>query len=103
MLKYKQLKYKGDSRMKTVVSVIGKDAVGIISKVSAVCSKCNANIVDISQSVLQDMFVMVMLTEISNINCSFTEYSDKMKALGKESALDIRVMHEDIFNSMHRI
>ncbi len=89
--------------MKTVVSVIGKDAVGIISEVSAVCSECNANIVDITQSVLQDMFVMVMLTEIKSLNCTFAEFSDKMKKLGEQKALDIRVMHEDIFNSMHRI
>lgn len=89
--------------MKTVVSVIGKDAVGIIAKVSAICSECNANILDITQSVLEDMFVMVMMTEIKDINCSFAEYSDKMTALGKENNLDIRVMHKDIFNSMHRI
>lgn len=89
--------------MKTVVSVIGKDSVGIISKVSAVCSQCKVNIVDISQSVLQDMFVMVMLTEMEESKYSFLEFSDQMKALGKESHLDIRVMHEDIFNSMHRI
>ncbi len=89
--------------MKTVVTVIGKDAVGIISKVSAVCAECNANIVDITQSVLQDMFVMVMLTEIGKLNCSFPEFSDKMKALGADKKLDIRVMHEDVFNSMHRI
>lgn len=89
--------------MKTVVSVIGKDAVGIIHKVSSICSECNANIVDITQSVLQDMFVMVMLTEIEELNCSFADFSDKMKALGEKNSLDIRVMHEDIFNSMHRI
>ena len=89
--------------MKTVISVIGKDSVGIIAKVSAICSECNANILDITQSVLQDMFVMVMLTEIKDLNCSFVEFSDKMKSLGKENNLDIRVMHEDIFNSMHRI
>ena len=89
--------------MKTVVSVIGKDAIGIISEVSAVCAECNVNIVDITQSVLQDMFVMVMLTEIDGLNCTFTEFSDKMKALGNGRGLDIRVMHEDIFNSMHRI
>ena len=89
--------------MKTVVSVIGKDGVGIIADVSAICNECNANIVDITQSVLQDMFVMVMLTEIKDINCSFAEYSDKMKVLGEKRNLDIRVMHEDVFNSMHRI
>lgn len=89
--------------MKTVVSVIGKDTIGIIADVSAICSECNANIVDITQSVLQDMFVMVMLTEIKDINCSFQEYSDKMKKLGEDRNLDIRVMHEDVFNSMHRV
>ena len=89
--------------MKTVVSVIGKDAVGIIADVSAICSECNANILDITQSVLQDMFVMVMLTEIKELNCSFADFSGKMKTLGQGRGLDIRVMHEDVFNSMHRI
>lgn len=89
--------------MKTVVSVIGKDSVGIIADVSAVCSECNANILDITQSVLEDMFVMVMLTEIKKLNCSFAEFSEKMRILGEKKGLDIRVMHEDIFNSMHRI
>ena len=73
--------------MRTIVSVIGKDAVGIISKVSAVCNQCNVNIVDITQSVLQDMFVMVLLTEIGDSNCSFSEFSDNMKALGKEKVV----------------
>ena len=89
--------------MKTVVSVIGKDSVSIILKVSAICAECNVNIVDITQSVLQDMFVMVMLTEISDIKGSFSDFSDKMKELGAQVGLDIRVMHEDVFNSMHRI
>ncbi len=89
--------------MKTVVSVIGKDAVGIIADVSAICSETNANILDITQSVLQDMFVMVMLTEIKELNCSFHDFSEKMKSLGQSRGLDIRVMHEDVFNSMHRI
>ena len=89
--------------MKTVVSVIGKDAVGIIADVSAVCSECNANILDITQSVIQDIFVMVMLTDIKELNCSFADYSEKMRNLGKKKGLDIRVMHEDVFNSMHRI
>lgn len=89
--------------MRTVISVIGKDTVGIISKVSAVCAEKNVNIIDITQSVLQDMFVMVMLTEISDLSCSFSEFSQQMAELGKEIGVDIRVMHEDIFNSMHRI
>ena len=89
--------------MKTIVSVIGKVSVGIISKVSSICAEHNVNIIDITQSVLQDMFVMVMLTEISDIKSSFSDFSDKMKELGEKCGLDIRVMHEDVFNSMHRI
>ena len=89
--------------MKTVVSVVGKDTVGIISKVSAVCAEANANIIDITQSVLDDMFVMVMLIEIKDLNRSFGAFSENMSNLGKSLNLDIHVMHEDIFNSMHRI
>ena len=88
---------------KTVISVIGKDTVGITAKVSAACAKHNVNIIDITQSVLQDMFVMVMLTDISALDCPFNSFSESMSSLGKQSGLEIRVMHEDIFNSMHRI
>lgn len=88
---------------KTVITIIGKDNFGIIAGASAICAECNVNIVDITQSVLDDMFVMVMLADISAANCTFGEFSDKMRAYGEKSALDVRVMHEDIFNSMHRI
>ena len=88
---------------KTVISVIGKDGVGIIAKVSAKCSEYNVNILDITQSVLQDMFVMVMLTDIAGLKCSFKEFADAMDQLGQELNMEIRVMHEDIFNSMHNI
>ncbi len=88
---------------KTVISVIGKDTVGITAKVSAACAKHNVNIIDITQSVLQDMFVMVMLTDISALDCPFNSFSESMSSLGEQSGLEIRVMHEDIFNSMHRI
>ena len=89
--------------MKAIISVIGKDTFGILAKVSTVCSENFANISDVTQSILQDMFVMVMLTEISDLKCSFSDFSEKMKKLGEANGLDIRVMHEDIFNSMHRI
>ena len=89
--------------MKAVITVIGKDTVGILAKVSAVCAERNANIVDVTQSVMQDMFVMVMLADITGLNCKFGVLADEMKALGESIGLDIRVMHEDIFNSMHRI
>ena len=89
--------------MKAVVTVIGKDNVGIIASVSAECSKHGANIIDITQSVLRDYFAMIMLVEIENLTASLLDFQKSMDTLGKEKGLDIRVMHEDIFNSMHRI
>lgn len=89
--------------MRAVITVIGKDAVGIIAEVSAVLKKRSANIVDITQSVLQELFAMIMLVDITSLNVDFSDLSDELSALGKRLGLDIRVMHEDIFNSMHRI
>ena len=89
--------------MRAVISVIGKDTVGILAKVANVCADNNINIVDVTQSVLQDMFVMVMLAEIDNMSCSLSSLSETLGSMGESMNLDIRVMHEDIFNSMHRI
>ena len=89
--------------MKAVITVIGKDTVGILAKVSAACAERNANIMDVTQSVMQDMFVMVMLADITKLNCEFGVLADEMKAMGDSLGLDVRVMLEDIFNSMHRI
>ena len=89
--------------MRAVISVIGKDMVGILAKISARCSEANANIVDVTQTIMQDLFVMVMIIEIDKLSCEFGELSDSFAAIGAEMGLDIRCMHEDIFNSMHRI
>lgn len=89
--------------MKAVITVTGKDCVGIIADVSAVCSRHNANIVEITQSVLSEYFAMIMLADISKLNVPFADFSDTLLAMGKEKALDIRAMHEDIFNTMHHI
>ncbi|MBE6389600.1 MAG: ACT domain-containing protein [Lentisphaerae bacterium] len=89
--------------MKAVISVTGCDAVGIIAKVSAVCAEYEVNIVDISQTVLQEYFSMIMLVEIDRINAPFTAFVDRMSELGKQNRLEIHTMHEDIFNAMHRI
>jgi ACT domain-containing protein len=89
--------------MKAVVSVVGRDAVGIIAKVSGECAEYGVNISDISQSVLDGYFTMIMIAEVDAITIDFTEFVDKMSAFGKENNLDIHVMHEDIFNAMHRI
>ena len=89
--------------MHTVISVIGKDAVGIIAKISAILSTHKINVLDITQSVLDDMFVMVMLADISQSLVDFPALVSELDALGNELNLKIHTMHEDVFNSMHRI
>ena len=89
--------------MKAVVTVVGHDSKGIIAKVSSKCAEMGANIIEISQNVLKEYFAMIMVIDINDINVAFTEFVDTMKILGEENSLDIRTMHEDIFNSMHRI
>ena len=89
--------------MKAIITVIGKDTVGILAKVSAACAADNANIVEVTQSVLQDMFAMIMLVEIDKSNIGFEPLQTNLKAVGKSTNTKVHVMHEDIFNSMHRI
>lgn len=89
--------------MKAVITVIGKDMVGILAKVSGVCSQKNANVMEVTQSILTDLFAMVMIVDITGLNCTLAELSDELNALGESLGLSIHVMHEDIFNSMHRI
>ena len=90
-------------KVKAVISVAGKDNVGIIAKVSNMCAEYSANIIDISQTVLQDYFAMIMIVEIDKLNVPFTDFVDKVSILGRENGLEIHVMHEDIFDSMHKI
>jgi ACT domain-containing protein len=89
--------------MRAVVTVIGKDTVGILHKVSGICAEYNVNVIEVTQSVLQDMFAMIMLVDISAINADFSKLVDSMDGLGKELGLSIHTMHEDIFNSMHSV
>ena len=89
--------------MKAVITVTGKDSVGIIAGVSTLCSEHNANIIDITQSVLSEYFAMIMLVEIDQITVPFNAFADTLAAWGREKGLDIRAMHEDIFNTMHHV
>lgn len=89
--------------MKAVVTVTGKDKVGIIALASSECAKFGANIVDISQTVLKEYFAMIMLVELDGLNTDFAKFADEIQKAGSDNGVDIRVMHEDIFNSMHRI
>ena len=89
--------------MRAVVAVIGKDTVGILAKVSGICAEFHANVMDVTQTIMQDLFAMTMLIDISNISIDYADFADKLKAAGTEMNLQIHVMHEDIFNSMHKI
>ena len=89
--------------MKAVVTVTGKDKVGIIAMASAECAKYGANIIDISQTVLNGYFAMIMMVSIEGLTADFASFCAAMVKAGEENGVDIRVMHEDIFNTMHRI
>ena len=88
--------------MKAVVTVTAKDAKGIIAKVSTKCFEYGANIIDISQTVIGEYFAMIMLIEMED-KAKFGDAVDGLKKFGEENGLAIQAMHEDIFNSMHRI
>ncbi len=87
--------------MKAVITVIGKDMVGILAKVSGTCADANANVLEVNQSVLQEYFAMVMLIDISAMNCSLDKLRENLDK--NVDGMQIHVMHEDIFDSMHRI
>lgn len=92
-----------EEQMRAVVAVIGKDTVGILAKVSGICAEYGANVMDVTQTIMQDLFAMTMLIEISKISINYIDLAEKLKNAGKEMGLQVHVMHEDIFNSMHKI
>jgi ACT domain-containing protein len=89
--------------MRAVVTVTGKDNKGIIAKVSGFLSEKKVNIEDISQTILQDFFAMIMLVDLSETTASISQLSRECAELGKEIGMSIYIQHEDIFNAMHTI
>ena len=89
--------------MRAIVTVVGPDRVGIIAEVCTLLASLGVNIVDISQTVMQDFFTMIMLTDLSKANTDFDGIADALSAKGEEMGLSIRVQREDIFQAMHRI
>lgn len=89
--------------MNAVVSVIGRDRVGIIARLSNICADNNVNINDITQKVRHDTFTMIMWVSIPEGEKDFTAFAKEMENAGAELGLIIHVMHEDVFDSMHRI
>lgn len=86
---------------KAVVTVVGKDAVGILAKVSKACAEANANVIDVTQSVLTEIFCMIMIIDISELSIPLDELKKNIEA--EATGMTIHVMHENIFNAMHRI
>ena len=89
--------------MRAVISVIGKDRVGIIAGVTKILAEANINILDISQTIMQEIFTMMMLVDLTESCIHFTKLSEDLQHLGAEMGLSIQIQHEDIFNAMHRI
>ncbi|MCH5213132.1 MAG: ACT domain-containing protein [Oscillospiraceae bacterium] len=89
--------------MKAIVTVVGKDKKGIIAKVSNALFENDVNIADISQTIMQDMFTMIMMVEFDETNVSVTDIEKKLETIEKELDLKIHVQREEIFSSMHRI
>ncbi len=88
---------------KAIITVIGKDKVGIIAKVTNTLADCKVNVLDITQTILQDMFTMMMIVDISGSDMDISGIRDSLTETGAELGVEIRIQHEDIFNSMHRI
>ncbi len=89
--------------MRAVITVIGKDAVGILAAVATKCSEHHGNVTEVTQSVLQELFAMIMVVDIQALDIPFTQFAEEMEKLGAEKHLVIHAMHEDIFNAMHTI
>jgi ACT domain-containing protein len=88
---------------KTIITVVGKDTVGIIAKVCTYLAENNVNILDISQTIVQDYFNMMMIVDANNAGKPFNTLADDLDNLGNEIGVFIKMQHEDIFDSMHRI
>lgn len=88
---------------KAIVTVVGKDRVGIISSVSSVLCQNNVNILDISQTILQGMFTMMMIVDVENCKSEFSSMSDILAKEGEKLGVEVRIQLEDIFQAMHRI
>lgn len=89
--------------MKAVITVVGKDNVGILARVAGECAKYQVNIVEVSQTILNDLFCMIMIGDAARLPIEFGVFADRMREIGEALGMSIQVMHEGLFESMHRI
>ncbi len=89
--------------MNAIITVIGEDMVGILAKVSNVCADNKMNVEEVTQSILRNMFAMIMLVDISNCTCTLAELSKKFESVEKEMNVTIHITRQELFDAMHRI
>lgn len=89
--------------MKAVITVIGQDTVGVIAKVSAVCAELNINIEDVTQSIMQRMFCMIMLVDLSACNTDQAAVRARFSALGEEMGMQVTLTRQEVFDAMHKV
>lgn len=92
-----------NSRMKAIITVVGEDKVGIIAGVSGELAQRKVNILDITQTILQNYFTMMMLVELSEMELSLEKLKTALEEIGKRLGVSIRIQHEEIFRTMHRV
>lgn len=92
-----------NTKNKVIITVVGKDTVGIIAKVCTYLSEGSVNVFDISQTIVSGYFNMMMIVDMANATASFAEISDQLDALGEEIGVTIKCQKEEIFEMMHRI
>ncbi len=89
--------------MRAVITVIGKDRTGIIAKVSGLLYESNVNILDISQTILEDLFAMIMLVDTSGASLSFEELQDALRILGADMGVEVRAQRAEVFDAMNKV
>lgn len=94
---------KGVREMEAVITVIGRDAVGILAKVCTGCAEVNVNVEEVSQRILRGTFAMIMLVDLSAASVDFTAFSEKMGAIGAQLGVDIRCTRQELYDAMHKV
>ena len=88
---------------RAVITVVGRDTVGVVARISSICCELNINIEDVSQSIMQDMFCMIMLVNMSECNVSAQEMRERFDQAGREMAMQVTVTRQEVFDAMHHI
>ncbi len=89
--------------MEAVITVIGRDAVGILAKVCTACAEANVNVEEVTQRILRGTFAMIMLVDLSNAGMDFSDFSKKMAALGDSMGVEVRCTRQELYETMHHV